>query len=363
MRLKNFFQLAVLATLAFSSCKKNVDNEGANPSVSASPAQVNATAWLSNESSEARPTATAKINAVRQSLQTEKAEAVTLRKGEQLTLTPLGEGFAAKYNVASGTQAFFATLAAGGLMKGGIVLFTPDNGDRLDAKTLAAILNHEKATFSGTLKMLNIDGNRNFELTFKDGKFEKFHRYIQKQKEHATAHVGQGCIDWYLITTYTNNLTGWVTTTETYLFTVCPNACDDGSLESVCPVGDGGGGSGNGIEYEYEDFGSTAVDWVVYRNFNPTTGEDVTVRSFEILSGKRRNGDVSITGLAHTGSRVFTVGTAATYSEIQAVPNYDATSAQMTVKGQLTYPSSGGVQGSSQLVEGAHLWGPGDVRF
>lgn len=125
-----------------------------------------------------------------------------------------------------------------------IISYLPEDGKNqgeLTKKTVQNIINGEQVADDGLYKFIDLKGNLQYQLTYKNGKLNSFGKpvredLIKANKRKNTAARG-GCFAWYLITTYYYP-DGSSSQTEEYLFTTCDQDSDEG----------GGGGGGDSPE-------------------------------------------------------------------------------------------------------------------
>ncbi|GAA4331502.1 hypothetical protein GCM10023184_23430 [Flaviaesturariibacter amylovorans] len=202
---------------------------------------------------------------------------------------------------------------------------------------MKTLLNHDKLNLKGKFIVYGVNGRRNFELDLKENGSAEFAKL--KAKEPTQTGRGQGCIDWFMVTTVTY-VDGSTSTSSQYVTTTCSGGgCSDPNMASVCPEGDGrssgGGGGGYGVDYEFEYLYHKGVNWVVGA---PASGHYV-VYSFETISGKKVSGVKSITGIVHNRSAGFSDGYAgsAAWTQLQAVVNFTSSQAAASVSGKVHF--------------------------
>lgn len=132
--------------------------------------------------------------------------------------------------------------SSGKLRWSSVISYLPEDGisqSQLSKKTVQNIINGEQVSDNGMFKFIDLKGNLQYQIEYRSGKLHSFGKparqdLAQIKKSKSTA-ASEGCIDWYLVTTYYYS-DGSTSVESEYLFTTCDQDSD------------GGGGGGDGGE-------------------------------------------------------------------------------------------------------------------
>lgn len=151
----------------------------------------------------------------------------------------------------------------GEIRTGGILYFIPADGKRrasLSSNTFRNVLYEKSVDVDGTYKFLSITGRWISQIQIKNGKQFSL-GFIHRNSETGVRQTQRtnGCIDWYLVTTYYYT-DGTTETTKEYVGTTC-EGCENGELVSLCrdPEFGGGGSEGETPEEIIEEKVGTSV--------------------------------------------------------------------------------------------------------
>lgn len=113
--------------------------------------------------------------------------------------------------------------------------------------------------FDGIYKMLTVTGRWISQFEIKNGRIYSTGSILQKNKNNISEsnQKTNGCIDWYLVTTY-HYADGSTYQTREYVGTTC-DGCSDPNYQSICPDNGGGGGGLGDPSSETETSGETTV--------------------------------------------------------------------------------------------------------
>lgn len=257
MRIRSKMFVAFLLIIGFnflSGCKKQ-DINSANSSI-ANNTQSNIVdkilAYLESQkiaTVNARTTTTknANIDLLKENLDFTAARTELLDNRLDLLIVPIKDEIIAKKNLDGNSTLtlLLITDKLGKIKSGSIVYFQPSDGKKhssLPQNTFSNMFSGKVVEFDGIYKMLTVTGRWISQFEIKKGKIYSTGSILQKNQNNKreSNQKTQGCIDWYLVTSYYENGI-LVDQTWEYVGTTC-DGCSDPNYQSICPDDGGGGG-------------------------------------------------------------------------------------------------------------------------
>jgi hypothetical protein len=182
------------------------------------------------------------------------------KNGENLIIIPINRSVSSQLNLLTSylkldEKSIFNLVIvqnrSGKLRWSSIISYLPEDGvdrSQVSEKTIQNIINGEHVVDNGMYKFIDLKGNLQYQVRYKNGKLYSFGKPVREDLTNAhksknTAARG-GCLAWYLITTY-YYADGSSSQTKEYLFTTCDEDSDEG--------GGGGGGTGGDIPQDPEE--------------------------------------------------------------------------------------------------------------
>ena len=131
------------------------------------------------------------------------------------------------------------------IRRGNIIQYVPENRQTtssVPSNTFSKIFNSKKLECSGKFSVLSITDMYKYELDYVDGKCDSY-SHMQPKKKPVTSVTteSEGCIDWYLITVYTDEF-GYTHYSEQFITQTC-NCTPVGPTAPETLECSGGGGN------------------------------------------------------------------------------------------------------------------------
>ncbi len=194
------------------------------------------------------------IELIKQNLLFEKANVEIDEKTINYIAVPISDNIKNHKKVdRNSTLHLILILDSKGVIRtGNILYFIPSDGKKrvsLSSNTFRNVLYEKPAGDNGIYKLLSITGRWISQIQIKDGKQYSL-GFIRPNGTTGRSQIQRtnGCIDWYLVTTYYYT-DGTSETTRDYVGTTC-EGCDNGELVSLCRNPDSDGGGGEDIQEE-----------------------------------------------------------------------------------------------------------------
>jgi hypothetical protein len=236
----------------FNSCKKDITNNPTDQENSQLNKEVitKVNAWLDSQKPANKPNKKATIELLKNNLDFSKLRVEEFKGNEQFLVIPVNEDFKTKKNVNKGTIPVLLLVVdkSGNINKGNLVLYIPQSGTTMSSlpnNTFYKMYYSKELDCSGMFRFLDITGGLLYQVEYENG---KFHSIGQLQKKPSTNSQNTGAraecqlIDWYIVTTYSENgIVIWQS--EEYIGTTCVelgDGCDDPNLASICGAPTGG---------------------------------------------------------------------------------------------------------------------------
>jgi hypothetical protein len=261
-------QLMVLAfflSLAFISCKKTSVNEETN---SISQEQTSIQLWLTSQKVNNTTARVKLIDALGKNLLFDRLW-VEKNNELQFIIVPVNETYKFSNNKGNKVSSYFVSVmrADSKILYSVIIQNRPineQNGTAIKKGDIADIYSDKSVKEDCNVRFVTIYDYYLYEYNYKNNKL--FSTLNLNKKPAANNSSGKqnnltnltGCIDWYLVTTYSNGTQTWE-----YVTTTCSGDCgvSNPDLASICPPDDTGGGGGGGVD---PDPGTGVVKDVTY---------------------------------------------------------------------------------------------------
>lgn len=276
------FLLAIIS-LAFGGCKKVDDSpEGSSINDQISVAQKINT-WLDKQKKNARNNCleiNANIDFLKANLDIADARKEQLDSNQNLLIIPIKNEVIVKHKLdKTSTLTLFLLIDNTGKIKdGGINYFLPSDGikhNKLPENTFTNMFNYKPVALNGKYRMLTITGRWLSQIEIREGKLFRMGN-IQQGTDSQKSQKTNGCIDWYLVTTY-HFADGSTETTKEYVGTTCD--CNGIEYQSFCPPDEGGG-----VEEEPEIIENNAETFSFNRSsFAPSSNFDGSFTSEPLI--------------------------------------------------------------------------------
>jgi hypothetical protein len=286
MYLKKCSSLLLIMAVLLTACSKNHNNE--RESGITSELSLKVTNWLQKQKKQQISLSAemiaginpkdGKIEALKSNL--DFTGLMTEERDKNLTfiVVPIKNQFKQQYNLEqNSTITLFLIMTKGEIVSGSVIYFTPVSGNSptvIPPRILCEIFNNKPVGLSGKYRFLTVSGTRQVEIEFRDGKISSIGK-IQNQRSNVSDSGGSlsqanGCIDWYLVTTYYYS-DGSSYSTEEYLGRTCEGCNGDPTTyQDICP--DSGGGMEGGNETVIQKSDETLDE-----DFNAEAGSGISL--------------------------------------------------------------------------------------
>lgn len=206
---KNAF-IIFLFSFLFISCKK--DSQLNLPLEQLSLNKVDQIKkWLEAKKDPITPTRNSICKKILQNALFDKMYSEPLSKNEDFYIIPLkNEYFSKQINTRSAytknppLQYLLVVQDKNGkIRRGDIVLFYPEdiNLKALPQNSFHDFFNRESLSVDGTFSLVSLSDRKYYEMDFKNAKKSEFKLWEMRKKQNGRT-TTEGCIDWYLVTTY-----------------------------------------------------------------------------------------------------------------------------------------------------------------
>ena len=208
--------------------------------------------WLTEQKTVADESKRPNIELLKENLDFSQLRIEKYDAGEQIIILPVRDEFKKAKHVADNKIPNLVLIMdkSGNIRKGNLVLYIPKNGEivnKVPENAFYDIFNTGTPKANGLFKFLGIGGGQIYQLEYNNGKLISS-GLMKKGSGLSNRTESEGCIDWYLVTTYYYT-DGTTSQTEEYVGRTCGNnECED--VECLDP-GSGGGGGGGGGDLEY----------------------------------------------------------------------------------------------------------------
>ncbi len=213
----------------------------------------NVLTWLENQRLKSGPVNSERIQLLSEHLDLSSVSLEKLNDNEKLVIIPLSGSFRTINNKEKEVVNVFAMALSGdGTLKDGrIVQYAADNGrqQRILPTTIAKLYNRQKVDHNGKYRVLTIADRYLYEVEYRNGVIYSLSTMRPKDNSNSRLTVdGNGCIDWYIVTTITySDGTTW--TYEEFVGRTCGGCFPNDPYNETEDCGEeGGSGSGGGGE-------------------------------------------------------------------------------------------------------------------
>ncbi len=246
--------LSILTALLISSCQKEAlikDNHPEKVIV------LNVLTWLENQRLKSGPVNSERIQLLSEHLDLSSVSLENLNDTEKLVIIPLSASFRTINNKGKEVVNVFAiVLSADGTLKNGrIVQYAADNGrqQRILPSTIAKLYNRLKVNHNGKYRILTIADRYLYEIEYRNGNIYSYSTMQPKNNSvNRQTADGNGCIDWYIVTTITF-ADGSIWTYEEFVGRTCGGCIPNDPYNETEDCGDEeGSGSGGGGACDFD---------------------------------------------------------------------------------------------------------------
>lgn len=273
-----------ILVLSFISCKKESNDAGIAKGPGNGMLILRIQSWLEKQKTDLPETSKARIDSLKGALEYNNLHLEKYRGVEEFIVVPISKSFKSTHNQDKDPVNYLVLVLknSDSITNGNIIQYVSSNDQAfLPKNTFTKIFTYKNLDCSGQFTVLSVTDHFRYELVFESGRLKSVAEHSKRNAEEGSSGRVNGCIDWYLITTY-YFYDGSSSTYETYLGTTCSGdpqcqntrVVNGRSLRINC-----GGGSGDGIAYEY--FLSRPWKWTVAQT------SLYIIKSYETVSGMK----------------------------------------------------------------------------
>ena len=291
-----------ILVLSFISCKKESNDTGIAKGPGNEMLIVKIQSWLEKQKTDLPETSIAKIDSLKGALDYNNLHLEKYKASLEFIVVPVLGSFKSKNNTEKKPVNYLVLVLKNqdSITNGNLIQYVSSNDQKfLPKNTFSRIFTYKDIDCSGQFTVLSVTDFFRYELVFENGKLKSVAEHSKRNAEKGSSGRVNGCIDWFLVTTY-YYYDGSSSTSETYLGTTCTDdecqttrVVNGRSLRVNC----GGGSGGASIEFEYAL--SKPFIWVVQRSLY------WQVMSYETVSGIKKASEPQgghFTSMVHVNS-------------------------------------------------------------